>query len=243
MAQPETTRSILQVTGADRTNFLQNLVTNDIAKSGLTYTALLTPQGKYLADFFILVREDDVLIDVAEQLSSALKTRLIMYRLRADVQVTNLELDVSCGFGKPPTGAFNDPRHKALGWRHYGVSSTDTIDWAELRVEHLIPETGIELEPDKFILEMGFEHLNGVDFKKGCYVGQEITARMKHKTALRKGIVQVKILGSVDPGTPIIANGKPAGTIYTQSRGRALAYLRFDRIVKQMTANDAKITL
>jgi folate-binding Fe-S cluster repair protein YgfZ len=65
MAQPETTRSILQVTGADRTNFLQNLVTNDIAKSGLTYTALLTPQGKYFADFFVLVREDDVLIDVA----------------------------------------------------------------------------------------------------------------------------------------------------------------------------------
>jgi hypothetical protein len=90
---------------------------------------------------------------------------------------------------------------------------------------------------------MGFEHLNGVDFKKGCYVGQEITARMKHKTALRKGIVQVKILGSVDLGAPIIANGKPAGTIYTQSRGRALAYLRFDRIVEQMTANDAKITL
>ena len=81
------------------------------------------------------------------------------------------------------------------------------------------------------------------DFKKGCYVGQEITARMKHKTALRKGIVQVKILGSVDLGTPIIANGKPAGTIYTQSRGRALAYLRFDRIVEQMTANDTKITL
>ena len=243
MAQPETTRSILQVTGADRINFLQNLVTNDIAKSGLTYTALLTPQGKYLADFFVLVREDDVLIDVAEQLSAALKKRLIMYRLRADVQVNNMELDVSCGFGKPPTGAFSDPRLKALGWRHYGVSSTDIIDWAELRVEHLIPETGIELQADKFILEMRFEHLNGVDFKKGCYVGQEITARMKHKMALKKGIIQVKIVGSVDPGTPIIANGKPAGIIYTQSQGRALAYLRFDRIVEQMTSNDAKITI
>ena len=243
MAQPETTRSILQVTGADRTNFLQNLVTNDITKSGLTYTALLTPQGKYLADFFVLIRDDDVLIDVAEQLSPALKTRLIMYRLRADIQVNNMELDVSCGLGRPPTGAFNDPRHKALGWRHYGVSSTDTIDWAELRVEHLIPETGIELEAGKFILEMGFEHLNGVDFMKGCYVGQEITARMKHKATLKKGLVQVKIFGSVDPGTPIIANGRPAGIIYTQSGGRALAYLRFDRIVEPMTAKDAKITL
>jgi folate-binding protein YgfZ len=219
------------------------LVTNDIAKSVLTYTALLTPQGKYLADFFVLVREDDVLIDVAEQLSAALKKRLIMYRLRADVQVNNMELDVSCGFGKPPTGAFSDPRLKALGWRHYGVSSTGIIDWAELRVEHLIPETGIELQADKFILEMRFEHLNGVDFKKGCYVGQEITARMKHKMALKKGIIQVKIVGSVDPGTPIIANGKPAGIIYTQSQGRALAYLRFDRIVEQMTSNDAKITI
>ena len=243
MGQPETTRSILQITGADRTSFLQNLVTNDVEKPGLTYTALLTPQGKYLADFFVLVREDDVLIDVAAQLGPALKTRLIMYRLRADVQITTTDLDVSCGFGKPPTGAFYDPRHKALGWRHYGVNSADTIDWAEIRVEHLIPETGIELEADKFILEMRFEHLNGVDFKKGCYVGQEITARMKHKTALRKGIVQVKIFGSVDPGTPIIADGKPAGVIYTQSRGRALAFLRFDRITDQMTADNSKITL
>ena len=136
-----------------------------------------------------------------------------------------------------------DPRSTALGWRMYGTTSSGFIDWQALRVEHIIPETGIELGPDKFLLEMDFERLNGINFQKGCYVGQEIVARMKHKTVLRKGLKQIKILGSATPGSPILANGKPAGVIYTQHNGRALAYLRFDRVTSQMTAEDAIINL
>ena len=243
MGQPEQQRGIIQITGSDRVSFLQNLITNETSAIGLHYAALLNPQGKYIADFFVLVRQNDILVDVAKVLQSALASRLTMYRLRADVKIEMIECDVSCGIGLIPETAFMDPRSTALGWRMYGTTSSDFIDWQALRVEHIIPETGIELGPDKFLLEMDFERLNGVNFQKGCYVGQEIVARMKHKTVLRKGLKQIKILGSATPGSPILANGKPAGVIYTQHNGRALAYLRFDRVTSQMTAEDAIINL
>ena len=104
MAQPEQPRSILQVTGADRTFFLQNLVTNDVSAPGLHYTALLTPQGKYLADFFVLQRPDDLLIDVATEICPSLNMRLNMYRLRADVQIAEVNIDLCCGLGTLPPG-------------------------------------------------------------------------------------------------------------------------------------------
>ena len=243
MGQPEQQRGIIQITGSDRVSFLQNLITNETSAIGLHYAALLNPQGKYIADFFVLVRQNDILVDVAKVLQSALASRLTMYRLRADVKIEIIECDVSCGLGLIPETAFMDPRSTALGWRMYGTTSSDFIDWQALRVEHIIPETGIELGPDKFLLEMDFERLNGVNFQKGCYVGQEIVARMKHKAVLRKGLKQIKILGSATPGSPILANGKPAGVIYTQHNGRALAYLRFDRVTSHMTAEDAIINL
>jgi tRNA-modifying protein YgfZ len=90
---------------------------------------------------------------------------------------------------------------------------------------------------------LGFERLNGVDFRKGCYVGQEVCARMKHKTELRKGLAQVDISASVPLGTEIEADGKPAGTLLTQAGSKALAYLRFDRAEGLMTAGDATVKL
>lgn len=243
MAQPEQPRGILQLTGSDKHSFLSNLITNEINSEGLHYAALLNPQGKYIADFFVLVKKNEILIDVAKTLLSSLVSRLTMYRLRADVTIKTIDCDMSCGIGIAPEAAFMDPRSKALGWRLYGKESKEIVDWPSIRVENVIPETGIELGPDKFLLEMDFERLNGVDFKKGCFVGQEIVARMKHKTVLRKGLKQVKIAGSAAPGSPIISNGKVAGTIYTQHNGRALAYLRFDRVANDMLAEDAVINL
>jgi folate-binding protein YgfZ len=243
MAQPEQPHSILQVTGRDRVGFLQNLVTNDISAPGLHYTALLTPQGKYLADFFVLHRPDDLLIDVASEICPSIVMRLNMYRLRADAQISQTDMDLCCGLGPIPPDGFADPRDPNLGWRAYGRQEAGAINWPGLRVAHIIPETGIELIPERFILEMDFERLNGVDFKKGCYVGQEIVARMKHKTELRKGLRQVKITGSAPIGTAILANEKPAGTLYTQHDGLALAYLRFDRIAPEMVAGSAVITV
>ena len=237
-------RRILQFTGGDAETFLQGLITNDIRRlsDGLVYAALLTPQGKYIADFFLLRHGDAIVMDIADDLADAVAKRLGMYRLRADVQIAESPLNVQRGTGPAPEGALPDPRHPALGWRAYteAPESDDGSDWTAIRVEHCIPETGIELTPDSYILEAGFERLNGVDFRKGCYVGQEVTARMKHKTELRKGLARVALEGAAAPGTEILAGDKPAGTLLSSAGDKGIAYLRFDRVAPAMTAGAAR---
>ncbi|HMO07143.1 MAG TPA: folate-binding protein [Paracoccaceae bacterium] len=241
-------RRIVTVTGSQALDFLQGLVTNDLRPlaqaDGIRWCALLTPQGKYLADFFVVRSGGTLLLDLPGSLADDTLRRLSMYRLRADVVLAPAEVCVTRGLSDPPPGALPDPRHPALGWRLYGPPRAEApVDWDALRVEHLIPETGIELVPnDSFILELGFERLNGVDFRKGCYVGQEVTARMKHKTDLRKGLIRVRIDGEAAPGTPILtADGREAGRLHTRSGDRALAWLRFDRAGPGLTAGGARI--
>jgi hypothetical protein len=261
MAQDDP-RSVIAVSGPDRLHFLQGLVTNDVRRltEGPLYAALLTPQGKIVADFLMIDAPPDlipgaILIDVAAPVSADLVRRLSVYRLRADVQVTPTDIPVERSTGPAPAGAIQDPRHPALGWRRYGAAAPGAgsdgaadggTDWDALRVAHVIPRTGIELVPgESYPLEMGFERLHGVDFRKGCYVGQEVTARMKHKTDLRKGLVAVQVDGPAMPsGTPILtADGREAGVLYTRSGDRALAYLRLDRAQAGLTAGPAAITL
>lgn len=239
-------RKILRLSGADTRDFLQGLITNDINKidQGLVYAALLTPQGKYLSDFFLCAVAEDVLLDVDAEQAEALLKRLSMYRLRAKVEITATDLQVKRGTGPAPEGAMSDPRHADLGWRLIGTEAgEDGSDWNALYVAHCVPQSGIELGPDSYILEAGFEALNGVDFRKGCYVGQEVTARMKHKTELRKGLRQVGITGTAPLGCDITANDKLVGTVFTQANGRAIAYLRLDRAKGAMQAGDAEIEL
>jgi len=240
------TRILFDITGTDRVDFLQGLITNDVTKlkDGLLYAALLTPQGKFLTDFFLLENGDTITLDAPATTADDLARRLTMYKLRADVQIAPSTLNVKRGTGSAPENALLDPRHEALGWRLYGTEvGDDGTDYDAIRTAHCIPETGIELIPNEtYILEAGFERLNGVDFRKGCYVGQEIIARMKHKTTLKKGFVTVGITGTAPIGTPITANGKPAGTLFTQSGGKAIAYLRFDRAKGELQAGDATIT-
>ncbi len=242
-----TARRVFRITGEDRIEFLQNLVTNDVKRlaDGLVWTALLTPQGKYLADFFLVPEDDAILLDVAEPLAQGLIQRLSMYKLRAKVAIEPTEITVSRGLGTPPEGAFADPRDPSLGWRAYDGRPGEDADWDALRVAAGVPESGIELVPnDTFPLEVGFERLHGVDFRKGCYVGQEVTARMKHKTELRKGLARVAVEGSAPVGTEILSeDGRAAGTLYTQAGGEGLAYLRFDRAGGAMTAGDARVRL
>lgn len=235
-------RTIYEITGKDREHFLQGLVSNDVRRlaEGPVYAALLTPQGKYLADFLLIPQGDMVLLDIDAGIAEATMRRLSMYRLRADVQIAPSGLKVFRGTGAAPEGAVPDPRDPAMGWRLYGAQEGDDgSDWDAIRVAHLIPETGIELTPETYILEAGFERLHGVDFRKGCYVGQEVTARMKHKTDLRKGLTRVRIEGAAPAGTEITAEGRAVGTLFTQSGGRALAHLRFDRLAPEMTAGEA----
>ncbi|MFO7758681.1 MAG: folate-binding protein [Roseovarius sp.] len=238
-------RRIFEITGTEAEQFLQGLVTNDLARldDGLVYTAMLTPQGKYLADFFLLRSGDAILLDVDDSLADALVKRLSIYKLRADVTITETDLQVYRGTGDMPEGGLPDPRHPDMGWRRYGAEGGDDgTDFDAIRVAHCIPETGIELTPDTLILEVGLERLNGVDFRKGCYVGQEVTARMKHKTELRKGLTVVAVEGHAPVGCEIeTPEGKPAGRLYTQSGGRGIAYMRFDRARPGMTAGEARV--
>lgn len=238
-------RTILKITGAERIKFLQGLVTNDMGKlkEGLVYAALLSPQGKYLFDFFLFEQDDAVFLDVKSDCGAALAARLGLYKLRADVTIEATALKLSRGLETPPADAFSDPRDPSLGWRAYGENAlNEPIDWTRIRVANLIPETGEELiNNESYILEMGFERLNGVDFRKGCYVGQEVTARMKHKTTLRKGLARVSVSGAAKPGDKITVNGRVIGTLHTCAGNMAIAYLRFDQAGEDMQAGAAKL--
>lgn len=245
-----TDRQVFRITGADREDFLQGLVSNDVRKlaAGPVYAAFLTAQGKYLADFLLVPEGEAILLDIKQTIAEGFVRRLSMYRLRADVQIAPTEIKVWRGLGLAPVAAVPDPRDADLGWRLYtaaeGPETADPIDWDAIRVAACVPETGVELIPDDtYILEAGFERLNGVDFRKGCYVGQEVTARMKHKTELRKGFRTVTVEGSAPVGTELLADGKPAGTLYTQSGGKGIAFLRFDRAQGEMLAGDARVRL
>jgi folate-binding protein YgfZ len=239
-------RVVWDVTGADALPFLQGLVTNDVLPlgkaEGVVWAALLTPQGKYLADFFVAQAQGRLLIDIDARLSEATLRRLTMYRLRADVQITPADLPVARS-PSPFPGSLPDPRHPALGHRGWGMAGGDPVtDWDAIRVQHLVPAYPFELIPDdSYPLEVGFDRLHGVDFRKGCYVGQEVTARMKHKTELRKGLVRVRLAAPVAPGTEVLAGDRPAGRIGTVAGLHALAWLRFDRM-EAMTAGGVAVT-
>ncbi|NNU81348.1 folate-binding protein YgfZ [Halovulum dunhuangense] len=252
-----TDRAVLRVAGPDHRKFLQDLVTNDIRQlsRGAVYAALLTPQGKYLADFLIVPGGDEsVLLDCDAAQAQDLARRLSMYRLRAKVTIEETALRVVqlWGEGTPPEGAIADPRDASLGWRLYGpdpqalmagLAPGDPVAWDALRIERGVPASGRDLVAnDSYILESGFDRLNGVDFRKGCYVGQEVTARMRHKTELRKGLVRVRVEGAAPPpGTEILRDGKRVGTLHSTANGIGLAHLRFDRMGEGMAAGDARI--
>jgi len=239
-------RKVFRFSGTDARKFLQNLITNDIKRldTGPVYSALLTPQGKFIADFFLIPDGNDILMDVDTDAAAPLIPRLNMYKLRADVTISETNLIVSRGLNDAPEGAVADPRDANLGWRYYGAEdhNTDTVDWDALRIDHKIPEMGRELDAESYILEMGFEGLNGVDFRKGCYVGQEVTARMKHKTELRKGLVRLVADAEIPENADVVSNGKVIGRTHTSAGKRALAYLRYDRVDGDISVNDIPVT-
>jgi hypothetical protein len=242
-------RILWTVTGKDAIGFLQGLLTNDLRPleggPGIVWSALLSPQGKYLADFFVVRKAGgQLLIDIATTLAADTLRRLTMYRLRSDVAFVPSALLLHRGLGTPPEGALTDPRHPALGWRNWTETpqEPEAINWDAIRVANVIPESGIELQPDEtYILEAGFERLNGVDFRKGCYVGQEVTARMKHKTELRKGLARVVVEGWAPVGSEITADEKTVGRLFTQSDGYGIAQLRFDQANGLMQAGNARL--
>ncbi|BBK31067.1 hypothetical protein EDC65_1491 [Stella humosa] len=259
-------RAVLTVSGPDRRAFLQGLVSNDVERVGpdrAIHAALLTPQGKFLYDLFIVEAGETLLLDVEAGRRVDLLKRLSMYRLRSKVTLADGGDDWSVvalfgdGAGIPfgladqpglaaPAGggvAFVDPRLAALGLRAIlprheaenvalarGFAAVPFANYDRLRLAHGVPDGSRDLPVDKAILlESGFDELNGVDWKKGCYMGQELTARTKYRGLVRKRLMPVAIDGPVPaPGTPLLFDGKDAGEMRSGIDGLGLALVRLE---------------
>ncbi len=246
-------RAIIKLTGMDTKDLLQGLITNDIRQLNPThpiYAALLTPQGKYLADFIVYESDGAVMLDCEKSYASDLIRRLTMYRMRADVTLEDISDEVSVWALWGSDDVTLDPRDEQLGGRVILASppeaeSLEAQEYEEKRVSCGVPGGSLDLIRDKYFwLECGAERLGGVDFNKGCYIGQEQTARMKHRATLKKGIVSVLIEGSAQSGDPIINGaGQKIGMLHTIAGPYALAFLRFEKADGKLQAGSATITL
>ena len=255
-------RSVVSLGGEQARDFLQGLITNDVSAcpaGGAIYAALLTPQGKILFDFFLVSEtESRFLIDCAAARASDLVKRLTMYRLRSKVEIApRPELAVAAFWGSNPPSVtsqgavvFPDPRAEALGTRAIGsrevlaamMRETAPGDYEAHRIAQGVPDSR-DFPPDTvFPLDAGMEELNGVSFKKGCYVGQEVTSRMKHRSSARRRFLIAQIGGEAPAfGTPIEAQGRVLGEWASARGGNGLALVRIDRLAEAEEAR-AEIT-
>lgn len=236
-------RSLIAVTGPDARPFLQNLLTQDLDRlgsTGVTYAALLSPQGKITADMFAWAREDGVLLDVDPARGADLLRRLSMYKLRANVSLADLSdtLDVVVSDTALDGGA-NDPRLAALGFRAV-LTKADRPSalLEERRIALGVPDLVRDAQPEEvFAGEALLEELNGVAFDKGCFVGQENVSRMKRRATTRKKFCPVVFEGeAIAFGTPVLAGEAEIGSVRTGVAGRAIALLRLDRALDAGTA-------
>ena len=259
-------RGVLAVGGNDRHSFLQGLISNDINKVAADralWSALLTPQGKYLHDFFIAEIGDVFYIDCEFARRQDLLKRLSLYKLRSKVTVGDatethavavvygedalalLDLPAEPGDARAFHGgvAYVDPRLAALGARailprasaEHSLQEATLVPgsataYDRLRVALGVPDGSRDLKVEKAILlENGFDELNGIDWDKGCYMGQELTARTRYRGLVRKRLMPVEIDGPApDAGTPVMLGDKEAGEIVSTTDGLALAMLRLE---------------
>lgn len=262
-------RGILRIAGEDRAPFLQGLISNDIMKaspSRALWSAFLTPQGKFLHDFFIHVHEESLLLDAERARLADLRQRLSRFKLRAKVELAEASDDwvvvVAWGPGtaaclglpeKPGAAcafagghACIDPRLAELGARlvlprstaastiaeHFATGGRDGYN--DLRLAHGIPDGSQDLEIERSILlENGFDELGGIDWEKGCYIGQELTARTRYRALIKKRLLPAVFDGTAPaPGTPVVKDGREVGVLRSTSGKRALALLRLDALEK-----------
>ena len=238
-------RSIVSVTGADAETFLNGIVTvstTDLAAGELRYGALLTPQGRLLYDLFVVGRQDGAWLDVARQHREALILRLTMYRLRAKVTIAADEAPVFAAWDADPGADWlPDPRLPALGWRGYDIAVTadaDEIAYDAHRLALGVPgpaDWGVE---KSYPIEANFDLLHGIDFKKGCFVGQETTSRMKRRGQIKNRILPLAFDGAPPPpGAELLLNGeRRAGEVLSGQPGRAIALVRLDRLDGDLAA-------
>jgi len=235
-------RAVLEVTGEDRVGYLQGLVSNDMAAirpGHAVWAAILTPQGKWLADFFAFADGERLLLDCEAAQVPMLAQRLTRFRLRAKIAVASSPLLVHAAWGTEAPEApiiAPDPRHPAAGWRILSdapLPATATAqDYAHHRLSLGLPDGSSDMETEKTtLLEAGFDELHGISWTKGCYMGQELTARTKYRGLLKRRLVPVTIEGPLPPpGTPVLRNGTEIGTMRSGLPGLGLATLRIDAI-------------
>jgi tRNA-modifying protein YgfZ len=259
-------RGVLKVIGDDARNFLHGLVTADVL--GLTpgtarFCALLTPQGKIIADFIVTEAPakdgGGFFLDVPRAVTTALVGKLNLYKLRAKVLIEDLSevlgvLAVWDRDGIPKQGlAYADPRLPSLGARamvpphlaksaaaELGAVFVDASQYQAHRIALGVPQGGIDFGyGDAFPHESDMDQLGGVDFKKGCYIGQEVVSRMEHRGTARTRAVPVRYDGAVpQPGAAVTAGDRQIGTMGSAADGRAMALLRLDRVSDAMSRGE-----
>ncbi len=244
-------RGVVTIGGIDRVKFLQGLVSNDVRRAtaeNAIFAALLTPQGKFLHDMFILADADALWLDIEAELALDLIARLSKYKLRSAVSLTYMsdKYGVAACLAKPDFGmATPDPRHADLGWRVIAPRATlPTQDEAgfiahdRLRLSLGIADGSRDLVVgESLLLEGNFDRLNGVDFTKGCYMGQELTARTHYRTLIKKRLQPVMAASGTcpAPGILLYADGKEVGTMRSSQGELGLALLQTS-IVEEKTA-------
>jgi len=244
-------RGVVSVSGADAPGFLQGLLTNDVerlAPGEARYAALLTPQGKILFDMIVVRAQGDepsYLIDCAAAQAADLAKRLGFYKLRAKIAIAdesaNRAVAAFWGDELPSINeglVYADPRDPRLGSRAIvarevaaAIGSERLGEYEALRIAVGAPKGGLDFAyGDAFPHDANFDLLQGVDFDKGCYVGQEVVSRMQHRGTARKRVARVKLAGPAPaPGTPVLDRELAVGALGSSSGGEALALLRLDR--------------
>jgi folate-binding protein YgfZ len=243
-------RAVLAIDGPDRVGFLQGLVSNDVTRAApdrAVWAALLTPQGKWLADFFIIAEAERLLLDVEAASAGMIATRLGRFRLRSKVTIAPTPLVVHAAWGEtaPVVAALvvADPRLEAAGWRVLAAAPLPTDagadDYDAHRIRLGLPDGGRDLEADKtLLLEAGFDELGGISWDKGCYMGQELTARTRYRGLVRRRLVPVVADGLLpEPGTVIVAGDEEVGELRSRAGSRGLAMLRRAALGSELRAD------
>lgn len=238
-------RGVLEVAGPDRAAFLQGLVSNDVTRipaGEAVWAALLTPQGKWLADFFVLGHGEALLLDAERAQVPMLVQRLSRFRLRSQVTLRDASaawhVHAAWGDGAMPEGlAARDPRLPEAGWRVLApvplADGASAAAYDRHRLSLGLPDGSRDLEAEKTVLlEAGFDELNGVSWTKGCYMGQELTARTRYRGLIKRRLVPVAVEGPPPPrGTPVTDGaGAEVGEMRSGRDGMGLALLRLDAL-------------
>jgi tRNA-modifying protein YgfZ len=249
-------RALIEVSGEDWRSFLQGLITQDVetlSPGQARFGALLNPQGRLLFDLFVVGREDGAWIDVEKSQRETLIMRLTMYRLRAKVRIAPDETKVFALFpahlreGADLGSALivPDPRLPELGERAYGdlEPNADEAAYDAHRLALGVPgpaDWGVE---KTYPIEANFDLLNGIDFKKGCFVGQETTSRMKRRGQIKNRMLPLAFAGQPPaPGAELLNGERRAGEVLSGREGRAMALVRLDRLEGDLTADGQPAT-